>query len=404
MLERETKGGEEGEVATRKPHTSLCLVLRCDWVARPTERRERTRAMATVDASLRRLFPRDDAEDAAFTDARAHLKAKLNPILPVALAAKLSNNLHALEALNICKEVADLPPAEFMTELEQLLVARFVSQLDTVQRRRPREVRARDLCECLTSENDAVRMTPSDDDPVTLLIVAHFREDVAWLKRLPSRVTFHVVQKESFDASIPADAQTIAPNVGRESHSYLICLQRLLADHHAGRAALPPLIVFAQADPLAHNPRFLDDLATLTELAAHRRAPPWTPLGLWTGEERLIYSDASGAPHQALCLPIERVWSALFPADQASADGGARPAPLWYGFSPGAMFAVTKETLLRCPPARVQAALSSPCGLCDCVDPIAGHVFERLWMYFFLNDDEVVEAQRRFGHDPTSEL
>ena len=43
------------------------------------------------------------------------------------------------------------------------------------------------------------------------------------------------------------------------------------------------------------------------------------------------------------------------------------------------------------------AMASSPeGGLCDGIDPIAGHVFERLWLYLFLEDDEVDETVRRF--------
>ena len=64
--------------------------------------------------------------------------------------------------------------------------------------------------------------------------------------------------------------------------------------------------------------------------------------------------------------------------------------PLWLGFTPGACFAVSREAIRqRMLPSLVDAALSDAGALCGRADPIAGHVFERLWMYLFLGDEEV---------------
>jgi hypothetical protein len=67
--------------------------------------------------------------------------------------------------------------------------------------------------------------------------------------------------------------------------------------------------------------------------------------------------------------------------------------PLWLGFTPGACFAVTREALKRrLPPPLVATALSEACGLCGSADPIAGHCFERLWMYLLLDDEQIGEC------------
>ncbi|EOD35268.1 hypothetical protein EMIHUDRAFT_227583 [Emiliania huxleyi CCMP1516] len=190
--------------------------------------------------------------------------------------------------------------------------------------------------------------------PAVLLVLARFREDVSWLARLPPGVEYHVMQKGgAVQRELPACRQTALPNVGREAHAYLSS--------------------------------FLDELSLLAaHVSAGRRPPRWVPLGLWSGGERIVYCDASGAPHQALkvnqlapsplLLPIGRVWRALF--------GEGRALPTWIGFTPGACFAVCREALLRgLTPSRVEAALSPSCGLGCHADPLSGHVFERLWRY-----------------------
>ena len=107
-------------------------------------------------------------------------------------------------------------------------------------------------------------------------------------------------------------------------------------------------------------------------------ALPWcstfVPLGTWSGGERLIFSDPTGAPHQPLLLPIARAWSELF--------GPSRRLPLWLSFTPGAIFAVPLTAARAHPRAFYERALLN-CGLGVGCDPIAGHAFERLWRYIF---------------------
>jgi energy-coupling factor transporter ATP-binding protein EcfA2 len=122
----------------------------------------------------------------------------------------------------------------------------------------------------------------------------------------------------------------------------------------------PALLVCTQANPFEHNASFLDDVATLAAAAARftpGRFPRFTPLGVWSGGERLIYCDASGAPHQPKLLPIERTWRSLFGTD--------RPLPLWFGFTPGALFAISRDALSRTPLSVLETALGPEGGLCS---------------------------------------
>ena len=151
----------------------------------------------------------------------------------------------------------------------------------------------------------------------------------------------------------------------------------LLLDGHSA-PYLPPLLIFAPADPLRVNARFLDDVAILVRLAtlaagasasggpatkesargtpthgafSHSQQvpareareaalplPPFTPLGLarsgadgpssttplathmpsWARPE--VHCDASGGPHESILLPIGALWRTLFSDRRARAD------------------------------------------------------------------------------------
>ena len=70
------------------------------------------------------------------------------------------------------------------------------------------------------------------------------------------------------------------------------------------RAASPHALPWLAASPHAlAETAFLDELSLLAaHVSAGRRPPRWVPLGLWSGGERIVYCDASGAPHQALTV------------------------------------------------------------------------------------------------------
>ena len=209
----------------------------------------------------------------------------------------------------------------------------------------------------------------------------------------------------------------------------------LLKAMHAGRRydslqkrkaapPIPPVLVCAPADPFSANPRFLEDLELLSRAAsAGRRVPRFTPLGKWRCGERLVHCDPSGAPHVADMLPIAACWRSAF--------GRGRPLPLWLAYTPGAVFALSRDAALQpwagghrqgacgasaqdaeaeraleegerraeevpapvgASAASVYQRLISECGVGrreDGVhDPIAAHAFERLWRYVFVEDGE----------------
>ena len=315
----------------------------------------------------------------------------------IALVARISPAAGAqLQTCGLDAAHAALPSSELLPLLREMVYARSVSQSEPAQLRRPAELQNLNMLlappegECST----AVPIASDDNEAIALLIVARHCEDVDWLQRLPPRVDYHIMQKHALQPELPTHRQTLLPNVGRESHSYLSFFASCCsAEGESAKKVLPPLLVCAQADPFDHNPHFLSDVASLiarADAAAARGGsgatsapltPPFMPLGVWSGGERFISCDATGAPHQPKLLPIRRTWLQLF--------GGTRALPLWLSFTPGACFAVASSLVLSHPLSYYQSALA--CGLSESVDPIEGHVFERLWLYLLFEDDVQVQ-------------
>ena len=297
-----------------------------------------------------------------WTVAREHMQLKANELLP------LLKEMVTLRAVARHAAMKAIKPQEFAIPPDRLLA------VPTVGERHP---------------------PATCDSPTVLVVVARYREDVSWLTQLPKNVGYHIMQKEALLPELDSRAQTLLPNVGRESHSYLRFFQSasnagttgVLGIGGGGGTAhmmpLPRLLICAQGDPFDHNPRFLEEVASLSEGVARGHTPHFMPLGVWKGGERIIYCDGSGAPHQSRLLPIASIWRHLF------GNSPARSLPPWLAFTPGACFAVARDVLFRCPIARFDAALSDACRLCTSIDPIAGHAFERLWMYFFLSEEEI---------------
>ena len=163
----------------------------------------------------------------------------------------------------------------------------------------------------------------------------------------------------------------------------------------------PPLLICTPGDPFQHNIRFLEDVEILARLAASSEdesLPPFTPLALGRGadipctsdlpswERPEVFCDPSGQPQEAMLLPIGAVWRHLF------GESGAT-MPLWIGYVPGNLFAVTREAALR-PHGLVgrgaasacYASAMSACGLNQRYDPVAGLAMERLWRHIFVGE------------------
>ena len=89
--------------------------------------------------------------------------------------------------------------------------------------------------------------------PSIALVVARWREDLAWLRRVPPAVALHVYDKGGDAADLlppPLRRRVhleVLPNAGREAHTYL---------HHLAHRydRLADLTVFAQGRPFDHVP------------------------------------------------------------------------------------------------------------------------------------------------------
>ena len=323
----------------------------------------------------------------------------------------------------LCEELLETPTAELLPLLGSMVSARTLATQPAALALKPAETpgeRTLTLESCSRASQADASTSASDGGPTVRLIVARYQEDTSWLLSLPPLVEYHVLQKHALQPELEPAHQTLLPNVGRESHSYLTYLSHLRrtmcstsTSASRGSSALasngpaatpgsatadtpsegppPSLLVCTQANPFEHNASFVDDVASLAIGAARGRIPWFTPLGVWSGGERLIYCDASGAPHQPKLLPIEQTWRALF--------GKERTLPLWFGFTPGALFAISRDALLRTPLSVLEAALGPAGGLCSRVDPITGHVFERLWRYVFVAPQDWADPQQEeSGH------
>ena len=207
----------------------------------------------------------------------------------------------------------------------------------------------------------------------------------------------------------------------------------------------PPLLICTPADPFAANARFLDDVYILTNLSAHAQAsaaaaapaaaeaaataeaqrtgrpavtsssdpaalaaaaaasqlPLFTPLGLSRGGEAPpstdlpswsrpeVFCDLSGGPQHATLLPLTSLWRTTF------GKTGRQP-PLWVGYSPSSMFAVSRTAVLaqrpRSEPTRAPSKLyervadaCAPVGRRS--EPVAELALERLWRHIFVPED-----------------
>ena len=58
---------------------------------------------------------------------------------------------------------------------------------------------------------------------------------------------------------------------------------------------LADTLVCTQGDPLAHNAAFIEDLEALVKAGAPPPGGGLLPMGVWSGGERIVHCDASGA-------------------------------------------------------------------------------------------------------------
>ncbi|MGE4264999.1 MAG: DUF3431 domain-containing protein [Desulfovibrio sp.] len=228
---------------------------------------------------------------------------------------------------------------------------------------------------------NGVRPAPPETGAGELaVVVARYREDLAWLRELALPATVYNKGPELDASALPPGARIVPlPNLGREAHTFLA---HIIAQYHA----LPACTAFMQGDPFAH-------------LAPPEEARP-SPLAL---RQRLLDLAASGKPFAGLAwfrlrcdglghphdladpakegrwkgwgkdIPVARVYEALF----------AAPAPREFiARAPTGNMLVRRERILARPLCFYQRALDLV--LADPEDAEnTGHALERLWQAIF---------------------
>jgi hypothetical protein len=214
------------------------------------------------------------------------------------------------------------------------------------------------------------------------LVVARYREDLNWLRRVPPAIGLTVYNKSEQAATnvtdtdhaqagltslladsqrkrLPASSVAVSlPNVGREAHTYL----HHLVTHYDD---LPDYIIFCQGKPFDHAFDFHASLRTFATDPA--QIGPFRWLG------HII--DTDDAQGQTLF----RDWSKNEDGRPLDMRGFHRQlfdneGPAQYTFVLGAQFAVSRAVILSRPLAFYQRALSI-----SETFPDAAHCFERSW-------------------------
>ena len=185
------------------------------------------------------------------------------------------------------------------------------------------------------------------------IVVAHYREDLRWLRRVPREFRVTIYDKGgSVRDAIPLE------NVGHEAHTYL---------HHlvSRYDALADVTVFCQGKPFDHVP---DLHRRLRRLARGGEAPEtfrWLGFIIdWDDPEGRRLFQTWDRNTEGRALRMDAFWRALW--DELP------PARLV--FYPGAHFIVRAATVRGRPRAFYERALAL-----SATFPDAGHCFERCW-------------------------
>ncbi|MGF1678543.1 MAG: DUF3431 domain-containing protein [Candidatus Methylacidiphilales bacterium] len=203
---------------------------------------------------------------------------------------------------------------------------------------------------------------------MTEIVVSHYREDLRWLKNVPSSLRLTVYYKDQVpDLSfLRRRVETIAlPNIGREAHTWLthlICRYTSPADR----------TVFLQGRPFDH---LQDTLALLKALALgvppqdHPEAFEWWGFIQDTDDRwgHRLFVPWSKNPERRE-IDIRRAHYDLF----------GEEGPEEYRFVPGGQFSVTAERWQSRPLSFYEKALAY------CLsDPDAPYTLERMWDRLF---------------------
>lgn len=185
------------------------------------------------------------------------------------------------------------------------------------------------------------------------IVVARYKENLDWVKKVPSFFNVKIYNKY--------EGENLLPNVGRESHTYL---------HHIVKNYdnLPEFTVFVQGNPLEHSKDFFNLLNKKEILDSHNFY-----VGLSDG---LITCDENGRPHCGKDhLPMGKLFEWIF----------NEPSPEVFICNSAGQFRVTRDLIRSVPKNIYERALLS---VSYDINPIEGFCMERMWLTMFGHRDK----------------
>ena len=186
------------------------------------------------------------------------------------------------------------------------------------------------------------------------LVVAHYNENLNWLRRVPATIKQTIYSKAE---NPPGILHIPLPNIGREANTYL---------HHLVSRfnSMADYTIFCQGKPFDHA---YDFHATLRTLASDKLpSEPFTWLG------HIIDTDTSDGG-------LFSEWSKNETHEGLNLDGFHQklmdsPGPTTYSFHLGAQWIVKRELVQEQPNTFYKKALDLTTSF-----PNAAHCYERMW-------------------------
>jgi len=234
----------------------------------------------------------------------------------------------------------------------------------------------------------AVTIPPRNRDLTRQLVIAAYREDLAWLADVPYDVlVYH--KGGACPQGVPCQP---LPNTQREAGTIL---------HHIVTRwdSLAPLTIFCQGQPFDHSDDFLarldvfyDRPTSLTQRYQRDRPEAWIVARdqvETVGGFEVRYGDATIQAHEGIPRWFdERAWAYIFNCPM--------PEPLWFGY--GATWAVPRASI-HARPREVYAHLLSVCdsgtsGQSRTDPPINPWSCEALWLYIWSDPAEFPHHKR----------
>lgn len=234
----------------------------------------------------------------------------------------------------------------------------------------------------LTRASSTVSRDPQDYE----IVVAHYNEDLAWLKSVVEHCKVYSKGGPKHTPELRFEMEAL-DNIGREGHTYLYHIVKYYE-------SLKDVTLFTQGR--------VDDHTDLTALEMKKIALKTEPGRVTTFPHRAmeLFNLWDGFPWEK--YPCWAKWSSpagIFKDKKALKtpaqyfkdffdNFGHEGPPDSIGFQPGAIFAVRRETIQQHPKELYQQMLEDLfLGEMKSIDPETGHYFERFWLALFRNEE-----------------